>query len=235
MTHDIQKASLWKRIAAWFLDLLFVAALAIGCGFALFSILDYDGYNQTLESAYSKYETQYDIVFDITRVEYEAMTAAQRETYDAAYNALLADEGAMNAYDMLVNLSLVITICSILLAMLIWELFIPLFLGNGRTLGKKLFGLCLVRKDGAQLSNLQLLARTLLGKFAVETMIPVYVLLMLFWASAGLIEIVILFGLPVIQFLCLRFSHNNCAIHDLLTGTVVTETASLYFFDSTED
>lgn len=234
MTHDIQKANFWKRIAAWFFDLLFVAALAVGCGFALSSILDYDSYSQTLEEAYSKYETQYDTVLDITRAEYEAMTAAQRETYDAAYNALLADEGAMHAYKMLVNLSLVITACAILLAMLIWELFIPLFLGNGRTLGKKIFGLCLVRKDGGQLNNLQLFARTVLGKFAIETMIPVYVLLMLFWGSAGLIGVVVLFALPVVQVLCLRLGHNNCAIHDLMAGTVVTDTASLTFFDPTK-
>ena len=234
MTHDIQKANLGKRIAAWFFDLFFVAALAVGCGFALSSILGYDGYNQTLESAYSKYETQYDTVFDITRAEYEAMTAVQKESYDAAYNALLADEGAMSAYRMLVNLSLVIVACSILLAMLIWELFIPLFLGNGRTLGKKVFGLCLVRKDGGLLNNLQLFARTVLGKFAIGTMIPVYVLLMLFWGSAGLIGTIVLFSLPVVQVLCLRLSHNGCAIHDLIAGTVVTDTASLTFFDSTK-
>ena len=137
MTPDIPKASLWRRIAAWLLDLIFVAALAIGFGLALYTILGYDNYNQTLEVAYNQYEAQYGTVFDITTAEYEALTAEQRETYDAAYNALLSDEEAMHAYEMLVSLSLVIAACGILLALLIWELFIPLFLGN-RTLGKKL-------------------------------------------------------------------------------------------------
>ena len=68
------------------------------------------------------------------------MTEAQKETYDAAYDALIADEEAMKAYNMMVNLTLVITTCGILLAVLLWELLIPLFLGNGQTLGKKIFG-----------------------------------------------------------------------------------------------
>ena len=232
MTYNIQKAKVWRRVAAWIFDLLLVTALAVGCGFALSSILGYGSYNDALESAYNKYETQYGVVFDITQAEYETMTAAQKETYDAAYDALIADEDAMQAYSMLVTLSLVIAACSILLAMLIWELFIPMFLGSGQTLGKKLFGLCLVRKDGTPLTNVQLLSRTLLGKFAIETMIPVYILLMFFWGSVGLIGTVILFGLPIVQFLCLRISPSGQAIHDFLSGTVVTDKASLTFFDS---
>ena len=120
-----------------------VATLAVGCGAALSSFLGYDDYSRALEKAYDKYETQYGIVFDISQQEYEAMTEAQKETYDAAYDALIADEEAMKAYNMMVNLTLVITTCGILLAVLLWELLIPLFLGNGQTLGKKIFGLCL--------------------------------------------------------------------------------------------
>ena len=234
MTRDIQKANFGKRIAAWIFDLLFVAAIAVGCGFALSSILGYDNYSQALESAYSKYETQYDTVLDITRAEYEAMTAEQREAYDAAYNALLSDEDAMHAYEMLVSLSLVIAACGILLALLIWELFIPLFLGN-RTLGKKLLGLCVIRKNGAPLTPLQLFARTLLGKFVIESLIPVYILLMLFWGSASLIGAAILLGLPILQFLLLRFSSTGCVIHDLVSGTIVADKAALTLLNLTED
>lgn len=234
MTPDIPKASLWRRIAAWLLDLIFVAALAIGFGLALYTILGYDNYNQTLEVAYNQYEAQYGTVFDITTAEYEALTAEEKETYDAAYNALLSDEDAMHAYEMLVSLSLVITACGILLALLIWELFIPLFLGN-RTLGKKLLGLCVIRKNGAPLTPLQLFARTLLGKFVIESLIPVYILLMLFWGSASPVGAAILLGLPILQFLLLRFSSTGCAIHDLVSGAIVADKAALTFLNLTED
>ncbi len=235
MTYDIQKANFWKRLAAWIFDLLLAATLAVGCGFALSSMLDYDSYSQTMEQAYDKYETQYGVVFDISQEEYNAMTDAQKETYDAAYDALIADEEAMKAYNMMISLTLVITTCGILLAVLIWELFIPMFLGNGQTLGKKIFGLCLVRNDGVKLNNLQLFARTILGKYAVETMIPVCLLLMLFWGSAGLIGTAVLFGLLVAQVLCLILSHNNSAIHDFIAGTVVVDMASQTIFSSTEE
>lgn len=235
MTHDIQKANFWKRAAAWLFDLLLIATLAVGCGFALSSLLGYDGYSQTLEQAYAKYETEYGIVFDITQEEYEAMTDTQKETYDAAYDALTADEEAMKAYNMMMSLTLVITSCGILLAVLIWELFIPMFLGNGQTLGKKIFGLCLIRNDGVKLTNLQLFARTVLGKYAVETMIPVCLLMMLFWGTGGLLGTAVLFGLLIAQILCLIISRNNCAIHDFIAVTVVVDMASQTIFNSTED
>ena len=235
MTHEIQKANFWKRIAAWIFDLLLVATLAVGCGAALSSFLGYDDYNQVLQKAYDKYEAQYGVVFDITQQEYEAMTDAEKENYDAAYDALIADKEAMKAYNMMVNLTMVITTCGILLATLIWELLIPLFLGNGQTLGKKIFGLCLVRNDGVKMNNLQLFARAILGKYAVEIMIPVYLLLLLFWGSAGLLGMAVLFGLAVAQILCLMISHNNCAIHDFIGGTVVVDMASQTIFRSTEE
>ena len=234
MTPNIPKASLWRRIAAWLLDLIFVAALAIGFGLALYTILGYDNYNQTLEVAYNQYEAQYGTVFDITTAEYEALTAEEKETNDAAYNALLSDEDAMHAYEMLVSLSLVIAACGILLALLIWELFIPLFLGN-RTLGKKLLGLCVIRKNGAPLTPLQLFARTLLGKFVIESLIPVYILLMLFWGSASPVGAAFLLGLPILQFLLLRFSSTGCVIHDLVSGAIVADKAALTFLNLTED
>lgn len=235
MTLDIQKANFWKRIAAWIFDLLLTATLAVGFGFALSSMLGYDGYSQTMEQAYDKYETQYGIVFDVTREEYEAMTDAQKETYDAAYDALIADEEAMKAYNMMISLSLVITTCGILLAVLIWELIVPMLLKNGQTLGKKIFGLCLVRNDGVKMTNVQLFARTVLGKYAVETMIPVCLLLMLFWGTGGILALAVLAGLLIAQLLCLIISRNNSAIHDFIAATVVVDMASQTIFNSTEE
>ena len=235
MTLDIQKASFWKRIAAWIFDLLLAATLAVGFGFALSSMLGYDGYSQTMEQAYDKYETQYGIVFDITQEEYEAMTDSQKETYDAAYDALIADEEAMKAYNMMISLSLVITTCGILLAVLIWELIVPMILKNGQTLGKKIFGLCLVRNDGVKMTNVQLFARTVLGKYAVETMIPVCLLLMLFWGTGGILALAVLAGLLIAQLLCLIISRNNSAIHDFIAATVVVDMASQTIFNSTEE
>lgn len=235
MGYDLQKAGLWKRIAAWMFDGILTGILAVGLGLILSALLGYDGYNQTLEDAYSHYEAEYGIVFDITQEAYTAMTDAQRQNYDAAYEALIADEPAMRAYNMVISLSMVIASAGILLAMLIWEFFVPLWLGNGQTLGKKIFSLCLMRNDGVKLNNLQLFARTVLGKFAVETMIPVYILMMLFWGMAGLPATLLLLALAAAQMLCIALSHANCAIHDFLAGTVVVDISSQMIFRTTED
>lgn len=235
MIHDIQKAGIWKRIAAWMFDMILMSVLVVGCGLLLSWVLGYDGYSAVVDEAYARYETQYGIQFDITQEDYLALSDGLRQAYDDAYAALTADEAAMQAYRMMTSLSLVITTFGILLAVLIWEFFMPLWFGNGQTLGKKIFGLCLVRIDGVQINTLQLFTRTLLGKFTIETMIPVYILLMLFWGTMDLTGTLILAVLGIGQCLCLAVSRQHGAIHDLLAGTCVVDKASQTIFRSTEE
>ena len=167
--------------------------------------------------------------------EYAAMSQTETEQYNVAYEALIHDADAMHAYNMVINLSMVITSIGILLAVLLWEFFVPLWIGNGQTLGKKIFSLCLVRNDGVKLNNMQLFARTILGKYALEIMIPVFIVLMLFWGTAGLGGTVILFALALAQLLCVAISRTNSAIHDFLAGAVVVDITSQMIFRTTED
>ena len=235
MIHDLQKAGFWKRIAAWMFDGILLSVLAVGFGLLLSAVLGYDGYSTALEESYAQYGAEYGVVFDISQEEYLAMTDEARHNYDAAYEALTADETVLYTYNMVLNLTLVITTGGILLAILLWEFFIPLWLGNGQTLGKKIFGLCLVRSDGVQVNTMQLFTRTLLGKFTIETMIPVYILLMLFWGTMGVAGTLILFGLLIAQCVCMAVTRSNSAIHDLLAGTAVVDMASQTIFRTTED
>ena len=186
MVYDLQKAGLWKRIAAWMFDGILTGILAVAFGVLLSMLLGYDGYSQTLNDAYAHYEAEYGVVFDISAETYGAMTPAEQDHYNAAYAALIHDMQAMRAYNMVKNLSLVIASMGILLAILLWEFAVPLWIGNGQTLGKKIFGLCLMRNDGVKVNNLQLFTRTILGKFTVETMIPVYIAILIFLGSAGM-------------------------------------------------
>lgn len=235
MIYDLQKAGLWKRIAAWMFDGILTGILAVGFGVLLSMLLGYDAHSQALDEAYARYETEYGVVFDISAQDYAAMTQEEADQYDMAYDALIQDEEAIYAYNMVINLTLVITSLGILLAVLAWEFVIPLWLGNGQTLGKKIFSLCLVRNDGVQLNTMQFFARTILGKYAVETMIPVFLLMMLFWGTVGLGGTLALFALALAQVLCLALTHTNAAIHDLLAGTVVVDITSQMIFRTTED
>jgi len=235
MVYDLQKAGLWKRIAAWLFDVILTGILAAGFGLLLSWLLGYDGYSAALEQAYDRYEAEYGVVFDISQEEYLAMPDEAQQNYDAAYAALIADAPAMHSYQMTINLSLVITSVGILLAVLLWEFLIPLWLGNGQTPGKKIFSLCLVRNDGVKLNTMQLFVRSILGKYTVETMVPVFILMMVFGGIVGMSGTLCLLVLAVAQVLCLILTQNNCAIHDLLAGTVVVDITSQMIFRTTED
>lgn len=235
MTNQIQKANFGKRTAAWLFDLILVGILAVAFGVLISWLLGYDGYSQTLDAAYAHYEQAYGVSFEMTLEQYEAMTEAEQANYDAAYDALIADDEAMYAYNMMISLTLVIVSLGILLALVLWEFIIPLWLGHGRTLGKKIFSLCLVRSDGVKMNTMQLFTRSILGKYSIETMIPVLILLMIFWGTMGVLGPVVLFALAAGQLASVLFTRHNCAIHDLLAGTVVADYPSQTIFDSTED
>lgn len=235
MAHELQTAHIWKRAAAWLFDNILLGILAVGFGLLLSWLLGYDAYSRTLETAYDTYESQYGVTFEISQSEFDAMTEAERESYNAAYDALIADDEAMYAYNMMLSLTLVIISLGVLLAVVVWEFVIPLRLGNGQTLGKKIFGLCLVRSDGVKLNNMQLFARSILGKYAIEIMIPVLIVLMIFWGTMGVMGTAVLAALLFGQLGCLIFSRTHSAIHDFLAGTVVVDYASQTIFRTTED
>ena len=234
MAHELQTANLWKRIAAWLFDNILVGILAVAFGLLLSALLGYDGYSDTLDNAYARYETQYATTFEMTQEAYEAMSEAERENYNAAYNALVADDEAMYAYNMMISLTLVIISLGILLAVALWEFVIPLWLGHGRTLGKKIFGLCLVRSDGVKMNTMQLFTRSILGKYSIETMIPVLIVLMIFWGTMGVLGTAVLTALAMGQVAGMLLTKSRSAIHDLLAGTAVVDYASQTIFESTE-
>jgi hypothetical protein len=83
------------------LDVILLAIVAVGVAFLLSAVLGYDGYNQTMQDGYAKYEAEYGVIFDIPYEEYEAMSEAERANYDAAFAALSADEEVLGAYAIL--------------------------------------------------------------------------------------------------------------------------------------
>lgn len=235
MQADIQKASVWKRLAAWILDLILLAVVAAGVMYLLSAVLGYSQYSDRVDAAYSHYEESYGITFTMTREEYEAMSEAERQNWDAAYDALIADEDAMQAYNMTVNLILIMTTGGILIAMLLLNLLVPLLLKNGQTIGKKAFALGVIRQDGVKMNNFQLFVRTLLGQFTLETMIPVYVVLMMLWGTIGLLGPAVLCLLVIGQLICMGVTQNNATLHDLLAGTTVVDLSTQKVFASQEE
>lgn len=235
MSLDLQKASMWKRISAYIFDGILMITLAVAFGWLLSLILGYDGYNDQVNQAYAKYEAEYGVVFDVTQSEYDAMTQEQKDQYQLAYDALIADEDAMLAYNIMLNMTMLIVTTGILLSMILLEFVVPMLLKNGMTLGKKIFSIGVVRTDCVRITGVQLFVRTMLGKFTVETMIPIYMILMFLWGTLSATAVLILMLLLMVQLILVLVSRNHSAIHDLLAGTVTVDYASQMIFRSTDD
>lgn len=235
MTADLQKANFSKRIAALLLDLIILMILVTGAATVLTAVMNYDTYATAADARQKHFESEYNVRFDISEEEYVKLSEDKQQLYNDAYQALYKDKEFLRAYNMMINLITLIFSLSILAGVMIVEFVIPMFLKNGQTLGKKVFGIGLVRIDGVQLSTLQLFVRAFLGKFAIELMIPTYIVIMLFFNVANIIHLAILAILLIAQVVCLAVTRTNSAIHDLLAGTVAIDISSQQIFRSAEE
>lgn len=235
MIYDLQKASMWKRCSAAIFDFIILVIAVVGLATLVSSVLGYDNYYNDMMTAFDKYEKEYGVDFNITQEEYDSKTEADKLLWDTAYQALTADKTAIYAYNMIFNLSLVIITFSVLLAFIILEFTIPNILGNGQTLGKKIFGIGVMRTDGVKVTAPLMFIRTILGKFTIETMIPVLIVMMFLFNAIGMIGTFIIGLILLVQIILLITTHTNSMIHDALAKTVVVDVASQMIFASEEE
>ena len=234
MGISLQKASVGKRIIAAIFDFICLSILAVGLA-TLFSLtFGYNGYIHTVESAYERYESEYGVEFDITIQEYEQMSEEERKAYDTADQALRSDKDVIYAYNMFIYLTMLMITFSILISVLAVEFVVPLLFRNGQTLGKKIFGIGVMHTEGIKISSLQLFVRAVLGKFALELMIPLSIVIMIFFNSIGIISVVVLFILLAVQGICLVSTRTWSLLHDVIAGTVAVDLASQRIFDTKE-
>lgn len=235
MNNDIQRATMLRRVPAWLLDVILVLVLAAGFMAGLSYVLDLDTHIDQIDVIYDRYEKEYDISFDITDESYEEMSEEDLARYEAASEALSKDAEAQQIFEMVLNLTLTTMSGGFLGALFILEFLIPLWLKNGQTLGKKVFGVGLMRKDGIKVTTFMMFARTILGKYTIETMIPIFLLLASFFGILGLGGLVLCAAallIPVLVALCTR---NKTAIHDLMACTIAVDLASQMIFDTPEE
>lgn len=235
MIFDVQRASMWKRISAYLFDFIILGIVVVGVAFIMSVITGYDGYGDRFDDIRVKYETEYGIEFEISQEAFNELSDEQKSNYDAAFEALSKDNEASYVYTMMVNLTLVITSISILFGYVILELIVPLIFKNGQTLGKKIFGIALMRTDGVRTTPFALFVRTILGKYTIETMVPVLIIVMIYFNVLGLTGTVILGLIALLQIIMVAATRSRSAIHDLLACTVVVDYSSQRIFDSSEE
>lgn len=233
---DLQKASLGKRIMAAIFDGILLATLAVGLAVLLSLCFGYDAQVDRYAAIMEGYEQQYDVdvqasISNMTDPE----QTAHNEKVNAVNAALLEDTEFMALYAQLSNMRMMMLSFSLLGAVLIMELLIPLLFGNGQTLGKKLFGIGIMHIEGVRITGKQVFIRSVLGKYSVELMLPIYILVMTLTGGLGIVGWALLAVLLLAQIICLVITRTNAPIHDIFASTVAVDLVSQRIFEDIEE
>ena len=237
MIYDLQKGNIWKRISAFLLDVILLSILAVGSAFLISVITGYDKKNAAFNEIRDGIAEKHGI--NVSEEEYNAYTDEQKADFEvrraAADEEINANAEAMRLYSLLINLMLIMVTGGVLLSYLVLEFVVPLLFRNGQTLGKKVFGLAVMRTNGVKVNGPVMFIRTVLGKFAVETMIAAYIIIMFVFGKADILLLILLALIPIVNIILLIVTKTNSMLHDLLAGTVVVDFASQMIFDSEEE
>ncbi len=245
MIYDLQKASILKRISAFLLDFILICIVAVGAA-ALFSlVLNFD-------EAYQGYYDRYEIVFtqvdadirqelgiDFTWTEgLDKLTAEQKVKYDQYVQklgeGLNKDKDLVTAYNNIVILTLTIIPLSFFVAFILLEFVVPLIFKNGQTVGKKIFGIAVCHTTGVKISTFSLFVRGVIGKFTIETMVPVFLLLMMFFRG-GITALIVIGLLLIFQLVLLIKTKTRSLIHDVISYSCEVDLASQMIFENEDD
>ncbi len=235
LIYDIQKARIIKRLSAGLLDIILLAVLATGGMWFISWVSGYSNYLNSGSVAMEAYLTEFaDFIEDtetgqLKEGAYDSFTDEQEARFQELRTQYL------KSYQMVRALQVVIVSIGILFSVLILEFVIPLCLKNGQTVGKKAFNIGVVHINSVRINPLALFIRTLLGKFAIEIMVPAILLILFFWGSLGSLGI-IAFALIVLLIIgVFFFTKNKTPIHDILAKTVVVDLGTQMIFESEED
>ncbi len=236
MICDLQKASLWKRISSLLFDFIILAVVAIGIGVLMSALVGVDNDIEAFEKLQAAYEEKYGIKFDDYSENYDNLTEEELKKYEEADRELNADKEIRGLYEKIFNKSIIIAVVGILWAYMILEFMIPLIFGNGQTLGKKIFGLAVMRTNSVKAKTIVQFIRMLLGKFTIETMVPVFMVIMVWFGVLNLgTGLIIVAGILILEIIAMATTRTNSAIHDLLADTVVVDVNTQMIFENEQE
>ena len=87
MVHELQKASVWKRISASLADLVLLVVVIEGLVLILNAVFGFESYIERRDALEEKYIVEYGIDRDMTEAELDALSDAEREAYMAKVEA----------------------------------------------------------------------------------------------------------------------------------------------------
>ena len=245
MIYDLQKASVMKRFMAFLLDFILVIILITGFMWVFSAVTGYDNYSNSLSEQMTQIEQKHGIPeitkeYEIDIDTYASLTEEERNKYpeeirntlETCIKEINSDTEISKTYMMILTITMISL--SVFFAVLIAEFIIPICLKNGQTVGKKIFSIAVMRIDGVKVTPVIMFVRSILGKYTVEIMIPLIILLMAFLGvgsivTFGVVVLIVLFEIGLVI-----FTKTNSLIHDVLSSTVTVDLASQMIFDSPE-
>ena len=247
MIYDLQKANSLKRFMAFLLDLIILIIFVTGFMWIVSSITNYDSYSDAMSNEIAKIEESFgisDIVkqYDVDLDKFSTMSEEEKNklpqdvviALEDCIKSINSNPKISEAYIMMMNLTLLMVSVSFLLSFVILELIVPAIFKNGQTIGKKIFSLAVMRIDGVKVTPLIMFVRSILGKYTVETMIPLIIILMAFYGVANIVMLMVIPLILLFELILIIATKTNSMIHDILSSTVLVDLQSQMIFDSVE-
>ena len=225
MHQTLTYAPLKKRIPAALIDALLVLLVTALLVWGLGALANYSAKIDRISEITTQYELSHQVNFSITEEVYQSLPAEERARYDLAIDAMRRDPAMVDAYGDLTGSALWIVALSFFVALLGLEILLPLSFKKRGTLGKQLLGLSLAQADLTPVRTSTLLGRVLIGKYLIETMLPVLVLIMTAFEVIELpwIGILLLTLFALVQVLVIAGTRLHVPVHSLISGTVTVQ------------
>jgi uncharacterized RDD family membrane protein YckC len=231
---DLQKASYAKRLFAFLADLIAASILTAGVYLLLSAVFNTDRFMEEYGRIIAGYEAEYGVTFDLTEEQYAALGQEEKDHYRAAVDAANADPDANAAAMSYYKSVFAIFAGGIIISAAVLGFAVPLALGDGRTLGKRLFGLGVMRLGFTRVTPAVLIARNVVGKGVMELLLPA---MLLFSAVTGVTGV---FGLAALglflaaEAVSIAVTYERRPLHDVLAGTAVVDWDSQLIFPDAE-
>ena len=252
MIYDLQKASVLKRISAWLLDFILLIIVITGLAWGLSAAFGYYQNESFIENVNNEYDEKYfskingegclpenrKLTFDtsvMTAEKYEALSEEHRQLFDSVYEIYKNDERVSYGFNKEITILMSAVSLGIIIAYLALEFFIPLKLGNGQTVGKKVFAIGVMQVNGVRITGVSLFARSMLGKCTIETMVPALIILMILQGAINIVGLLVLLLLAVFEAILLISTKTNSMIHDIFAFTVTVDLPSQMIFETEQE
>lgn len=232
---EFYKAKPIKRLAALMIDLVMLIAITAGIWIGMYTAMDYDSYVQEFQGYIDEYAQKHDVDLSIPSNELQNYPEDVQKKYNEALLDLNDNKQAMASYAQQFKINMLAAMVGLFVAFVILEVMIPLILKNGQTVGKKIMGLCVMHKYHVRVGFMQIIYRSILGKYFIGTLIPVAMLIMKNYGVMGTTASLIMAVIAMVQGFIVLMSQANCGIHDKLFNTVVADFKQQYIFDTWDE